>query len=39
MLKLSVRVPSLVELGIILVGVLIMIITFVVNGLRLVTGF
>jgi hypothetical protein len=39
MLKLSVRVPSLVELGIILVGVLIIIITFVVNGLRLVTGF
>jgi hypothetical protein len=39
MLKLSVRVPSLVELGIILVGVLIIIITFVVNRLRLVTGF
>jgi hypothetical protein len=39
MLKLSIRVPSLVELGIILVGVLATIITFVVNRLRLVTGF
>jgi hypothetical protein len=39
MLKLSIRVPSLVELGIILVGVLATIITFIVNRLRLVTGF
>jgi hypothetical protein len=39
MLKLSVYVPSLVELGIILVEVLVTIITFVINGLRLVAGF
>jgi hypothetical protein len=39
MLKLSVYVPSLVELGMILVGVLATIITFVVNRLRLVAGF
>jgi hypothetical protein len=39
MLKLSVYIPSLVELGIILVGVLAIIMTFVVNRLRLVAGF
>jgi hypothetical protein len=39
MLKLSVRIPSLVELGIILVGALTTIMTFVVNRLRLVAGF
>jgi hypothetical protein len=39
MLKLSVRIPSLVELGIILVEALATIITFVVNRLRLVVGF
>jgi hypothetical protein len=39
MLKLSVYVPSPVELGMILVGALATIMTFVVNGLRLVAGF